>query len=67
MWCLHDIDFKVNYTEDGPTSGRDLKWTLQQQQQNTHKKSKKKKRQICLSAIMIYFIRPVRSKPLFVY
>ena len=59
MWCLHDIDFKVNYSKDFPVSGRDLKWTLQV-------KSKKKKRQLCVSA-MIYFFRPVTSKPLFVY
>ena len=50
MWCFHDIDFKVNYTEDCLTSGRDLKWTLQQQQQKkrTNKKQKNKKRQVCL-------------------
>ena len=64
MWCLHDIDFKVNYSEDFSISGRDLKWTLQVKikKQNL----KKKKKQLCLSAMM-YFFRPVTSKPLFVY
>ena len=61
MWCLHDINFKVNYSnlKDCPVSGRDLKWTLQV------KKQKKKKKKACPSA-MIYFF-PVTSKPLFVY
>ena len=39
-------------------SGQDLKWTLQAKM--------KKKIQLCLSA-MIYFFRPITSKPLFVY
>ena len=58
MWCLHDIDFKVNYTKDCPTSGRDLKWTLKV-------KIKKRKRQVCFS-VMICFFNPVTSQPLFV-
>ena len=65
MWCLHDIDFKVDYSEDFPISGRDLKWTLQVK---IKKKKKKKRRQLCLSA-MIYFFRPVTdlNPKLFVY
>ena len=43
MWCLNNIDFKVNYIEHCPTSGRDLKWTLQQQQQIEINKAKNKK------------------------
>ena len=68
MWCLHNIDFKVNYTEHCPTSGRDLKWTLQQQQEikQKQKQKNKTKKQVCLSAL-IYFFRPVTSKPLFLY
>ena len=61
MWCLHGMDFKVNYARDCLISRRDFKWTLQ-----VKMKKKKKTRQLCLSA-MIYFFRPVTSKSLFAY
>ena len=50
VWSLHDIDFKVNYTEDCPTSGRDLKWTTTTTTTTTkHKQRKKTKKKTGLS------------------
>ena len=48
MWCLHDIDFKVNYSEDFPISGRDLKWTLQVKIKKKKKLKKKTKNSFVL-------------------
>ena len=66
MWCLHNIDFKVNYTEDCPTSGRDFTTTTtnKKSKQKEQKTKTKTKKHVCPSAL-IYFFRPVTSKTLF--